>query len=323
MRIFGGFSVFYTYPMAKRDYLKVPKTFEAQVELLIERGMTIPNKDKAKRVLENISYNRLSSYWYPLLKEPKEKELFKPNSSFETAFHFYQFDSELRMITFHAIEQIEIAFRTQLIYHLSHKYNSGFWYKDFDAFDSYPTYVTLLNKICNGVQETKQEFIKKYSRKYNQYLPPAWKGFEIISFRTLYSIFKNLEDRKDKSQISNHFGLHHTVFVSWMDTLVYVRNICAHHTRLWNIVLTITPTWVKSPRKSWVTRWENDEANEITNDKVLKIYAVMCLMTYLLDHINPYHTFRHDLKSLINKFPEVDIAHMGFPADWEAEDLWK
>ncbi len=308
--------------MKKIDYTKKPKTFEEQIQLLKQRGLIIPNEEKAKKVLQNISYNRLSSYWYPLLKEPKEDEIFKDNSSFETAFHLYQFDSELRVLTFQAIEQIEIAFRTQLIYHLSHKFNSGFWYQDFNAFSSYPTYITLLNKVCNAMQETKQEFIRKYAKKYNQYLPPAWKSFEIISFRSLYSIYKNLGDTKDKIKISKHFGLHHTVFISWMDTLVYVRNICAHHARLWNIKLTITPTWVKSPKSAWVSRWENEEQNNNTNNKVLKIYAATCVVAYLLDHINPYHKFKCRLKSLIERFPEIDIAHMGFPEKWKEEDLW-
>lgn len=309
--------------MKKVNYEKLPKTFAEQIELLKERGLTIPNEEKAIKVLKNISYNRLSAYWYPMLKAPKDEEYFKDNASFETAFHFYQFDSELRMLTFYAIEQVEIALRTQIIYHLSNKYKSGFWYERADAFSSYPVYISLLNKICNGVQETKQEFIKKYNRKYNQHLPPAWKSFEIISFKTLYSIYKNLKENKDKGQISKHFGLHHTVFISWMDTLVYIRNICAHHSRLWNIKLTISPIWVKSPKSEWVSRWENEENNKNTNDKVLKTYAIVCVLAYLLNHINPYHRFKKGLRRLLNRFPEIDIAHMGFPKNWENEALWK
>ncbi|MEL6720948.1 MAG: Abi family protein [Bacteroidota bacterium] len=309
--------------MKKIDYTKIPKTFEGQVELLKQRGLTIPHEDKAIKVLKNISYNRLSSYWYPLLKEPKDDEIFKEGSSFETAFHFYQFDSELRILVFQAIEQIEISFRTQLIYHLSHKYNTGFWYEKLEAFSSFPEYLKVLNKVFINVKDTKQEFIRKYSRKYNQYLPPAWKSFEIISFRTVFSMYKNLSDTTSKKAVSKHFGLHHTVLISWLETLVYIRNICAHHSRLWNIKLTISPTWMKSPKKPWVTRWENEERNKGTNDKELKVYAVLCVIAYFLDHINPYHRFKDSLKSLIQRFPEVDLAHMGFTENWKEEDLWK
>lgn len=314
---------FYPFEMAKIKYQKIPKTFTEQVELLKKRGLTVPNENKAAKVLESISYNRLSAYWYPLLQEPKDDEIFKENSSFETAFHFYQFDSELRSLTFHAIEQIEVALRTQVIYHMSHKYGTGFWYERPEAFSSYPYYVSLLSKICKGVAETKQDFIKKYDRKYEQYLPPAWKSFEIITFRTLYSIYKNLKEAQDKISISKKFGVHHSVFISWMDSLVYIRNICAHHTRLWNITLTISPVWPKSLKFDWVHRWENEPKNVKTNDKKLKVYATACLIAYLLDRINPYHRFKDNLKTLLMKFPDVDIAHMGFPENWEDEPLWK
>ncbi|MBK7636038.1 MAG: Abi family protein [Saprospiraceae bacterium] len=63
--------------------------------------------------------------------------------------------------------------------------------------------------------------------------------------------------------------------MSWIETfLVYIRNICAHHSRLWNIILTISPIWPKSTSKNWVDRWENIPSNTNTRDKVLKTYAV-------------------------------------------------
>lgn len=308
--------------MSKTDYNKVPKDIEGQIALLKERNLIIPDESKAAKVLANISYNRLSNYWYPLLADPKDDEIFKDGANFDNIFHIYQFDSELRVLVFYAIEQIEIAFRTQLIYHLSIEHNSGFWYENAKLFKSYPSYVSFLDKICTSVQNTKQIFIQKYKTKYNQYLPPSWKSFELISFTALFGVYKNLKETDSKLPINRHFGLHHNVFISWMETLVYIRNICAHHSRLWNIVLTKTPVWVRSPRKDWVSRWENEETE--TNDKRLKMYAVCCLLTYLLDHINPYHKFRPRLTTLLQQFEDdVDISQMGFPDNWKDEPLWK
>lgn len=316
------FCFFKLRAVSKITYQKQPKTFSEQVTLLKSRGMLIPNEAKAEKVLRNISYNRLSAYWFPLLKEPKEKEIFKKDASFEAAFRLYQFDSELRLSVFYAIEEIEIALRTQIIYHQSHKYSSGFWYKDGNAFQSFPQFVNILKRISDNVQESKEEFILKYRRKFDQYLPPAWKSFEIISFRSLYGIYKNLSSSRDKNQISDHFGLNYNVLISWMDTLVYIRNICAHHARLWNIILTISPVWPKSPRGPWVSRWENDSTNRGTKDKKLKTYAVLCILAFLMGKVNPYHTFKRDLFELFKKYPEVDKAHLGFAENWLKEPLW-
>jgi len=284
--------------------------------------LIIPNEEKAIKVLSSISYNRLSEYWYPMLRYPKDEEIFQQGTNFDTIFRIYQFDSILRQIVFQAIEQIEVALRTQIIYHQSHKYNSGFWYEERDAFSSVPDHLKILQKISSATQQSKQEFIKKYRREYEQYFPPSWKAFEIISFTTLYMIYKSIKESRDKNKISDYFGLNHRVLISWIDSLVYVRNICAHHSRLWNITLTITPTWPKKPRGPWVTRWENQERNQNTRDKVLKPYAALCMIQFLLLSINPYNTFTEDLKQLLSKYPQIDINVMGFPSDWEHEPLW-
>lgn len=258
-----------------------------------------------------------------MLEEPKDLELFKQGSDFETIFKLYQFDSQLRALVFQAIEQIEIAVRTQIIYHLSHKHGDGFWFLEKTYYQSIRAYNRALSKIMDAVQESKQPFIQKYKRTYSNELPPSWKSFELLSFRAIYSIYKNVRKSPEKRAISDFFGLNGEVFISWLDTLVYIRNICAHHARLWNTVLTISPVWPKSPRGVWVERWENDPSNEGTKDKKLKTYAALCIIQFVLAKSNPYNHFSQDLSALLEKYPEVDIMHMGFTQNWHKEALWK
>ncbi len=307
----------------KSLYSKTPKTFKEQVQLLKKRNLYIEDEVRAERILTYISYNRLSNYWFPLLKEPKEREIFKDGAKFITAFRLYQFDSEFRTITFQAIEQIEIAIRTQIIYHFSHKYESGFWYDNPDAFKSYTFYLKLLNKISANTDETKQEFIVKYKAKYSQYLPPAWKSFELLTFNSLLSILKNISNYKDLIPISKSLKLNHKVLVSWVESFVYVRNICAHHSRLWNIKLTISPTWIRSPKQPWVDRWENEEKNLKTADKELKMYSIICSILYCLKSINPYSNYGKEIIALLSKYEDVDEKHMGFPDNWKDQPLWQ
>lgn len=137
------------------------------------------------------------------------------------------------------------------------------------------------------------------------------------------SIIKNVENYKDLIPISKSLGLNHKLLISWIESFVYVRNICAHHGRLWNIKLTISPTWIKSPRKPWVDRWENEEKNLKTADKELKIYAVIWCIIYCLKSVNPYNKYGKRLLELFRKYQEVDIKHMGFPENWKDQPLWK
>lgn len=103
----------------KPEYSKPALSYAEQIKRLKERGLLIPNKDKATHLLQNLSYYRLSGYWYPLLREPKSDHQFKEGASFDTAFQLYCFDRELRLLTLKEIEKLEIAVRAKMAYHCS------------------------------------------------------------------------------------------------------------------------------------------------------------------------------------------------------------
>ena len=66
-------------------------------------------------------------------QELKDAHLFKPNSKFSDVISLYNFDRELRIIIFDAIEKIEISLRTKPIYHLSHDFGP-WWFQKVDIF---------------------------------------------------------------------------------------------------------------------------------------------------------------------------------------------
>ena len=109
-------------------YNKPAIDINQQIALLRKRGLIIADEPAAKFFLHNISYYRLAGYWWPMQAD-KMNHRFKPNSTFENIFAIYNFDRELRILVFDAIERIEIAFRTKLIYQLSHEI-SPWWFED-------------------------------------------------------------------------------------------------------------------------------------------------------------------------------------------------
>lgn len=119
-------------PMVKVPYPKHLISFADQISLLKQRGLSFKDEAKALHLLQNISYYRLSGYWYPLLVD-KQNHIFKPGSTFETAYAIYKFDSELRKLIIAELEKIEIAVRTQIAYILSSQYD-GYWFTDTSLF---------------------------------------------------------------------------------------------------------------------------------------------------------------------------------------------
>lgn len=47
------------------------------------------------------------------------------------------------------------------------------------------------------------------------------------------------------------------------------------------------------------------------------------MIIYLLNTVNPNHSFIPRFKGLLNRYPMVDTKAMGFPEEWENEPLWK
>jgi abortive infection bacteriophage resistance protein len=136
---------------------------------------------------------------------------------------------------------------------------------------------------------------------------------EVTSFGTLSMMYENLKPGKTKRKIAEQFGLDRKTFTSWLHTVVYIRNVCAHHNRLWNRTLSIRPRIPRTPHNRWLSQ----------NTGNGKAFFTLSIVIYFLNTVNPKHTFPSKFKKLLDKYPNVDVGAMGFPDDWEDEELWK
>jgi abortive infection bacteriophage resistance protein len=298
--------------MAKHPYIKPPLPVQDQINLLKSRGLQIPDEERAARYLRNISYYRLSGYMYPFLADTKQ-HLYKDGTMFEDVLDLYRFDRELRLLVFSAIEKIEVAFRARIINQYSVALRDPFWYTNAANFADPKQHTEFSNSLTAYIKRSNDVFIKHFYNTYSDPWPPIWVVFEILpmgQFSILYKITANSPARK---AVADYFGAKGPVLTAWLHTLVYVRNICAHHARLWNKELRVP---VKLPKKA-ANKWLANR--NITNRKV---YIVLAIIVYLLDTITPQHGFRQKLKALVVKYPETDTAAMGFPQDWLADPFW-
>jgi len=297
--------------MSRRRYNKPVLAYPQLLQQLKDRGLTIQNEDKALHLLKNISYYRLSGYWYPLL-EDKENHQFKAGSTFETAFKLYCFDRELRLLVLREIEKIEVAVRSQMNHLLAH-YKGVYWFIDLSIFRDHEKLNDSLDKLKTDFDRSDEQFIQTFREKYSDEFPPCWMMLEVTSFGTLSMMYENLKPGKTKRKIAEQFGLDRKTLTSWLHTVVYIRNVCAHHNRLWNRTLSIRPRIPRTPHNQWLSQNPGNE----------KAFFMLSMVIYFLNIVNPKHTFPAKFKKLLRKYPNVDVGAMGFPNDWEEEELWK
>lgn len=271
---------------------------------------------------DTFSYYRLAGYWWSMQKD-KINHLFKPNSTFENVIEIYNFDRELRTLLFDVIERIEIGFRTKLINHLSTEIGPN-WFEDSVNFIDTSQHTKFLIAIDNELLRSKEAFIIEHNKKHpkDTLRPPAWKTLEVISFGTMSMLYGNLKPSiKSKKKIARDLNaINHEYLQSWLQSITQIRNICAHHGRLWNKNLPGRLKVLPNPPGKWITNIPI--VNEPIMNEHKMLYIHLCTMKYLLDVINPNNTFGKKLKNLLIKYPNIDPNALGLKPNWENEQLW-
>ena len=296
--------------MIKTQYADTPLSVEEQIQLLKSRNLSFGSEVQARHLLQNVSLFRMKSYLYPFQSE-RVKHIYRDNATFEQVQELYQFDSCLRNLVFKRIEQIEVSIRTKFGEAMVAATNQ-FWYSDPKNFRNHHSHSDLLNSINKELQRSDDEQIVSFFQSYTNTFPPSWMAMEVSSFGTLSLLYKCINAGTCKRDIANYYGLRDTVFESWIHSLVYVRNICAHYSRLWNRNLRIQPKMPKNVSHPFVTQ----------GVKTNRIYYVMCIIKYLLNTIEPDNNFTNQVNRLFGEYPDIDKRAMNFPVNWEMERLW-
>ena len=303
---------FYSFSvMTKMLYNKPFLSHEQQLEQLKLRGLTFTDEAKALHLLKYVGYYRFSAYWYPLLAN-KQDRVFKAEASFEAAFNMYKFDRELRKLLIAELEKIEVAVRSQMTHSLSTVHGS-FWIENASLFANTTKYNETIDKIKGELSRSDEDFILSFAANYSNPLPPSYMTLEIASFGTLSRLYENLNTGIVRREIAKIFGIADVVFISWLHGLVYIRNVCAHHSRIWNKLLQIQPLFPRRTQFTWLAN------RNVRNNNM---YYILSMIIYLLNTVNPKHTFKKKIETLFSKYSNVDRAAMGFPAGWRTELLW-
>lgn len=297
-------------------YLKPALGISQQIDLLIARGLAIADLSIAAARLEQINYYRLSAYWHPLRQRDALGNLtdqFEVDAVFTTALNLYEFDRRLRLLVLDAVERIEIALRTRIAFQLA-KRHGPFGYTDSGQFHPAFAHSRWLQQTYDEVTRSKEEFIRHYRQKYSGFPSiPVWMLTETISLGNLSQLYKGLQS-SDKKQISVYFGIHYRALANWLHVLTYVRNVCAHHGRLWNRELAIRPELPSD------ARWRPPITPR--NDRSFFVLLILRQMLTALGNSNDWQMRCTTILQPIATTRRWRVA-MGMPDEWQTHPLWQ
>ena len=315
-----------------------PKPFKSvddQISILRERGMEIHDLEFARSVLREIGYYRLSGYSYPYRAVQAEAALLSDNfiegTTIEKVVKLYRYDQELRAVTGLQLAKIEIVLRVMISHelgrvdpyiHLSpHKLGKKAW----DKVNVRPTeqYSEWLDKYSLSVVRSNEDSVIHYKKKYDAILP-VWVAVHVLDWGGLRLLYGFARDEQRKA-IAQQLNISESQLSSWLHCLNEVRNVCAHHGRLYSRTFPKSPMLTGEDHElGFLRRFVLDDVKEGNRkEKKGKCFAQFTIIQYLLSKMNLEGL--DELPRLLHNFPEVSpvsVEYLGVPENWEELPLW-
>jgi abortive infection bacteriophage resistance protein len=325
-------------------YSKPWKSYEEQLDQLVSRGMLVGDRAVALEYLERIGYYRLSGYWFAFRersgslimlgddgRKPKKVKIetllfdqFKSGATFQNAVDLYVFDKQLRLLALDALERIEVALRVDVSHVLGRldKFaylKPEFFHEDFsgklDKDSGLTRHHEWLGKHAQLINRSKEEFVRHNKAKYG--LPLAmWVACEVWDFGTMSTLFKGMREA-EQDAIAGQYGISNgRIFATWLRSLNYLRNVCAHHSRLWNRNIVDQPRLPSTTEQPWVTPFEANEHFRA------RCFLLLRIARHLMLVINPRSSWPERMSAHLRAFPDLshlglNLAGMGAPDGWE------
>jgi abortive infection bacteriophage resistance protein len=243
-----------------------------------------------------------------------ERHSFNGGVSFEDVVEAYHFDLTLRDLLTEALEIVEVDLRAAIAYEWGQRHGA-FGHTDSTKFFHRFSHSDWLGRLKDECGRSSELFVAHFRRKYCEFPDlPVWIVTEVMSFGMLSRMFKGIK-KSDQSAIAIRYRLQATTLESWMHHCVYIRNLCAHHSRLWDRVWSIKPTLPHG--KDWRA--------PLTNSR---LFATLLLLHHLMSRMPAATAFNETWKSRVETHlgnpPKTSRAPelMGLLKGWQEQPAW-
>ena len=219
--------------------VKAPLDISGQIALLRSRALPVDgHEDRLLRLLIDNNYYRLSGYWRYFQYAPHLGDnRFLSTATVDTIIDVYVFDGTLRSLLLEGLAEFEVSFRSRLAYYIS----------TCQASCTYLIPSTYRTEIVNGVnlaaevvdcitddlKRSRERAIEHHRRQGEDV--PVWAAVEVLSFGTVSKMYRQLADNDVAYKVAKSFGFPDPDFTASVTrSFSVLRNICAHHGRIWN-----------------------------------------------------------------------------------------
>ena len=232
---------------------------------------------------------------------------FRSGTTFQDVLDLYEFDRKLRLLAMDAAERIEVALRAAVVSevavpHGPHFYMNSRHFATSDACTSFMQAVSDERRrsevLCTTIPRTAHPPCRPSGRPWK----PSASGRSPICTSNLATPLRKA--------VATRFGYHETVLISWIRSMAHLRNVAAHHGRLWNARLSVDKPKRAKPIK--------DEFGQSMSTFCARAVVAVALF----EEVGHDRRWKHRLRDLLDKHPFVNERTMGFPVDWRRRPFW-
>lgn len=211
-----------------------------------------------------------------------------------------------------AIERVEVSLRAQWAYHMAHQ-NGPHSYLDARHATDLRLHTRHLAKLEEELSRSDEIFIKHYHNTYKHPAsPPVWAVSEVMSLGMLSRWITHMVP-SDRAVLARVYGLDQRVLQGFARHVTYIRNLCAHHSRVWNRSFTVTMQLPRKKPQALISSFNPTQPR--------RVYNTLVMLAGLLEVVSPGNHWRQRLVKLLSSH-KVDVRAMGFPEDWRQRPVW-
>lgn len=182
-------------------------------------------------------------------------------------------------------------------------------------------HVQWLQRVAGRRSGSDEQFVEHFREKYDDRMP-VWALTEILELGHLSVLYRGMT-QQDAEEIASAFGVPtKKIMASWLASLNYVRNVAAHHARLFNRRLQHAPA---RPRPGQIPKLDHLRVDDSTKG-AFGVYNALAVIAYLLPSVDAATAWPAQLAALLRGFPtshSLTLQALGVPRDWESLDLWQ
>ncbi|WP_159442474.1 Abi family protein [Agrobacterium sp. DSM 25558] len=311
--------------MSLIEYQKPYRSPSDLADKLISQGLHLHDRSYAERVIYLNNYFRIKAYFIPFMDSNKQ---FIAGTTFSDVYDLYTADQNIRVFLFQIVAHLEVRIRAVIDNVVTSVTNDPFWHLNKKNFNKYDEVETAIKKAGSRFNIGKQEFVLHYRERYfttksfeHRRIPPFWIISEVFTLEQLLAVAKNIDRDRFRLPGDNKLNACATQFgfagydalVTNLQCILELRNICAHHSRLWNKNLR-APSSIAKKMKVKPGRYV--KPNRLYTHLVM--LRIMCKAQNMDDGICDF--FNHLISN--HAILAQDMNSMGFPAAWKTDPLW-